>query len=1116
LVVPVQSGGLSFDPIERELITRIISDGIANTKDALVANPSFVLRFFGMNRYAYSTDERLELAELTQADEIVELYADHDGKGNFDFRISVLERSSKRTLRSKTWQLLRYDDSHPPYQAVVSILHELIAFSVGANISFGITKTKFDVENFRFPDSLNNLKTRSKKNPLESAAYLQLLGMLHPRGIYNEARNGLFERSLVELQKIEPSSPYYKYFAARALAYLDRRPAAIEVLGEPTNPYEKALLAALNGDLVSLREDVPSMKRSALTFMSWRDLQEIEFKYNKQKTRDELITQYVEENPFWGPFIFRALSDSNLWANYSPVTIKLGLESVIPSESGTLETFLTKSVAIGDSPSEWDVVSLLWSSIAEIEQDNLADWNRDQSNGLWPSEIDIVDLARSITLANQIRRVEDDLSKRRSAKSALQNIRQYESLFNGQPEMTLQKARALVLRAGESGGAESQRLGRQAAELWLNGIAWTGQLTADALYAADIYTQNLNISGTDVPTDNSDLSAQLRIERRLDEWPQSTEWHTSITRQDSMNGALERCLAYAWTHFFCLKELVGNPLQSAGRRYPDRDKLLAENAHRFRGHPGRALLDIEEARLSGSTDNEIEHLQAVVQSGSDDWSVYYVLGRALKRRGDYELAQNLFLSYPGFNELTENTALANSSNAYLAGSMFYWIGQYELAMPLLELSASSGTGSGSDYASAVRIALIAGDLESAKDWSAAEARRYNDKYAIRDLMQILHVTGESEIAWGLFDQVQSVRQDAQMWSGALVGHRMAGATINDIIDWLNTKESRRNAVMEDNANSGAQVSLAQRYLLMSSTMDRKSKPELVDAMKNFRSLAPNEYRLTTAKGIPGAKPIGNVYQGRKRLLNDPLVHVRTKDLPADDGEQIDHRIEMIAKAMVAFQSDSHEEAFNQFDQTARFYRLDEYLPYFAVSASITGKNEQLRVALKVRERELNGRWLREEALSSDLGFRFDEDLTYAVISAFDNDHDEALSRLQDAINNRPYIEERTVYPYYQVVEIASLLYEHTGQAIYRDFALDLARRHTIVLPMYAWAYFVVAEYSESSIERTEAAASGYYLDPLSYRATKLPLGVADSAKKRLATNGAPFLERGTTDPNVGI
>ncbi len=219
--------------------------------------------------------------------------------------------------------------------------------------------------------------------------------------------------------------------------------------------------------------------------------------------------------------------------------------------------------------------------------------------------------------------------------------------------------------------------------------------------------------------------------------------------------------------------------------------------------------------------------------------------------------------------------------------------------------------------------------------------------------------------------------------------------------------------------------------------------------------------------------------------------------------------------MSALLGDDFEAAFNIFNEAARLYYLDEYLPYYAFSASIVGRAGHLRAALEAREPALEDTRRQEGKKSSQHGFRFDEDLTYAVLAAFEGHHDESVRYLQQAMDNRPYLDYRTVFPYYQVVDLADLLFDHTQNPAYRNYALDMARRHTVILPMYSWAYFVVAKYSESEAEQIESIASGLKLDPLSYRATQLPKSQVDKARLHLQENGAPYLRRVKENAELG-
>ena len=57
LVVPVQCDKEGFDPIERSLITRLVSDHLVRTAGILVPNPTVVFREFGAFRSVYPQED---------------------------------------------------------------------------------------------------------------------------------------------------------------------------------------------------------------------------------------------------------------------------------------------------------------------------------------------------------------------------------------------------------------------------------------------------------------------------------------------------------------------------------------------------------------------------------------------------------------------------------------------------------------------------------------------------------------------------------------------------------------------------------------------------------------------------------------------------------------------------------------------------------------------------------------------------------------------------------------------------------------------------------------------------------------------------------------------------
>ena len=1110
LVLPVQGDKNAFDLIERSLISRLASDRISQSAQIAVANPTFVLRYLGSHLSTFPTDDVRALARHTGAERILAMHAQHDRQGQWELIVSLEDTYKGTTIDARTWSNLRYDDSMPPSASVVAILDEVVEFATGQSTKQVQTKPGFNANKFQFPDSLEDLTNKSRTSALHAAAYLQLLGMLHPRGSFNEVRYQLFERSLVELQKVSPHAPYSRYFKARAYAYLERRPAAVAALGEPGNTHEIALLAALNGNLPDLQQQVQEMGTSALDFMAWKDLQEIEYRYIAPIERDT-VERFTQAHPVWETFIHRSLMDYEEWANHSAATIKLGLESLLPAQVVSLENQYTKQAVTGEFPTELELTRLVWRHLEAFEAEDIPSWASDPDNFSNVSAMDILDLAKLTAVTNHLREIEKDLTKRVLAKAAIDEIHEYDSLFSGHPAVTLKKGRAFQAMAKDSVGAEKDNLKSASVESLLNGYAWTGHMTADAVDVARDY-YDLLIASSAEGDHILQRGYYSRYSRRFFEWPLGLDWFKrKISSAEGRDGAFQKCIDYSWTSFWCLRLQIKMLENSSDLPEMVRPEKLAAYAHRFAGDPARNKYEIEYAKTSADKDTVIHLLRTQIDAGSTDWSMYYALGREYKRRGDYQSAQEVWLSYPEFQSGTPTNTVREASYADSAGSMLFWIGQHELAMPLLQIAAANRSGAGGAMSSAQRVSLIVGDLESAAEWSAARVRRYDSTYGLRDLLQILHILGQSDLAWNIFDQVQATKQDSQMWSGALVGHRMASATIADIVDWLESSPSRKEAVLKPE-NWISSIDLAPRYLLLAGTIDRVPGPAFAKAVSAAHTRSRPRYRhLNEPKNTetsPKMLPLAAVRLDGFLYRHHDLIPTPRNERRAGKNQEVENRYSMLAGAMTAFLNDDFDRSFELFNETAYYYNLDEYLPYYAFSAAAVGRAQHLSAALSAREPKLDQRRQHEKFDTSQLmGYRFDEDLTYAVLAGFEGRHRVAMRYLKAALNNRPYFENRAVYPMYQVVDLADRLYERTGEDIYREFALDLSRRHTVILPMYSWAYFVVAKFSQSVVERIDATASGLKLDPLSHRATQLPNELIDEAKKVLDSRGPPYLNR---------
>ena len=1114
VVLPVQGGANAFDPIERRLIARLIADRIGSDRKTTVANFDDVVSFMGVHKRAYSLAEQVEVAQVAGATHVLSLTAEHNRKGKWTLKSSLLDVATSSVASERSWPDLSYSDVRPPHIEIESIIVELTEHAIGKPIGRRYTRAEFKAADLDFTDSLDALQGVSSSSPVHNAAVLQLLAGLYPNVDFGDARDRLLERSLIALASVREGAPFKRYFQARALLSLGRRPVAEAVLSQPEGVHELTLAAAINGNLTDLEELVPEVEGNGLRFLSAKDLYLLEERY-RDSADDHQIAHLADAHPEWSGLILRSIGDLTFKRHHTAAEVKLALEELLPVEGGALMGEAAKAMVTGDLPDEIDIVRLAVRHIATARQ--RVDEQRAESGlSAEPTiSFDLLDLAESTLVANLVASIRRSLDRRDLPEEALEKINAHSAIFSGHSEISFLHGRALDEQAEQVDGVEAQRLKSAAADATLNGFYWAGRVSREGAAASRAYFDLLNASSVGMPPEVAG-SAYGPLSERYYEWPRAVSYFTRLSPGEAMAGLVQDCIDYLPASFYCVKYEIarntppGAPLSDLGAR------VLKKYEHRFRGDPQRIEFDVQSALADGDREVVMKMLSERVDADGSQWSAHYALGREHFRQGNFKAASDSWGSYSGFKRDIGIDAVTLGNTAERPGSHLYWVGQFELAAPFYELTVSTQTGSGSQMAAAQRLALIEGDLATAADWAASRVRRYDSKFGLRDLLQLLHIAGEHEIAWEVFDQALQNRTDAQVWSGALVGHRMDRMETSDIVAWLSESPMRMTGVMKDTEADNS-VDLAPRYLLLAGTMDRgpdKNLSEMVSAafgrerpvVARYPESALYSNEIELAYAVDNGEP-----QSHDRFIANA---VGGPLLP--EGAKLDWRYTIAARAMSAFSAADYDEAYSEFSQIARYYWLDEYLPYLAFSAAKSGNAEAVHEALLKREPRLEATRRRETLTQNQVGYRFDEEMAYAVLAAFDDRHEDALQHLTAALTNKPFINERTIYPIYEIVDIADRLFEETGRTEYREFALDLSRRHAVILPMYAWAYFVVAKYSQSETERINSTASGLALDPMSERGSKLPDDVLGKARKVLESAGAPFLRRSANSANRGV
>lgn len=345
------------------------------------------------------------------------------------------------------------------------------------------------------------------------------------------------------------------------------------------------------------------------------------------------------------------------------------------------------------------------------------------------------------------------------------------------------------------------------------------------------------------------------------------------------------------------------------------------------------------------------------------------------------------------------------------------------------------------------LSLLDNDFSEAMGSSLRRAKRYNDESGYCDYMSLLHVMGESEFAWPIFDSLINRFLGSQIWTSAFVGHRVNATS----------KENLRKWILDKKKLTLEKTNVLARYALLS-LIDRQpdsSDIEFIGELElSWTPVTPNEER-TEIKDM-GKKveyPYVSFFNIEERdelmsKLEDPKAH------------------QSIAESYFFFKNGEYAKSFEILKKLSLVIGFGspegrQLIPYLILSAVKSG----------------NGR-LVENLVNKDYFYSRDYDmiLAKAVWAGMNKDHDQSLKFFNKAFNNCPQIKDRLFFPWFQIVELLEWLYIDTGDVRYLDQAIIWAQKHQVIQPMFAWAFAFEAKYTKDHKKRLRALAYAQYLD----------------------------------------
>jgi hypothetical protein len=1062
LVVPFQVQELALDRSTRSLMTAELALAIGAARKK-VPDPYLVARALGDGQRRFSADDVYRLAGKLHVAKVVWGYVGHrDNRMRITIQQQVLPDNPAKAggeLESRNFEGLPFSAEDPPIEVYRRLLPDLLkTVGIDAPIPAGADSPAVELD---IPSSPLRLASEGA-DPAREAFAFQLLAALTPAGA-ERTRERFAEKSMLAVLALSPASADYPVLKARAFMQMGLRPAALKVLGTPTSDEGRHLLARLNGNLPDVQRYAPRVTPGIRALIAKIELNELASSYGA-RTQKESLDQARRLNlpgQSWSPLAARAFTDWDSWSQQENATLKPLLDRDFPIPAYTVEQIVRGGASLGDlSKIQLTLDLSVLEHIRKYTEAQANEWCCTPLAARFAGR-DYLDLLEGIGNDNLVRRAHLIAWNQGLPQQALEFLARIDGGYRDQPELTLERARAELSLAREAQGTSKDGLQKSAYEHAFNAYYWEQGQTRNAATAWDVllsmdrrdYGILSNIYSGDTPTrpffsPDWGISPYAAIENSTDDF-------TPVTQ-------------LSWG--------FGESMNDWGRV----EELLKSIEGRFAGNPALPLLLARISARNGDFASAERYYREGIKAQPRNWTAYLDLGRSPLERAEVAKAAQVLMSYPGFRKNSGENAVGLSNDAFSAASLFYWSGNFAIAMPLYRISAELRTGSNASLTSENRITMARGDYPGALIESLQRARRYNSEFGYRDYLGMLHAMGHSPEAWDAFNALVVQMEKPEIWETPLVGHRKAGASESEIAQWAGRDPVKKSGY-------------AGMYLLRAGVTDRTPTQDLPASIVAVERPV---WKLENAQGlVVRASTDGRVHQ----VLNSEGNPEATLPLGVfDSAKKVPVKSDLVyfAEAYRLMRSRDFPSAKNLLEEALALYDtrhpdLGYLLPYYAFAAARSGDAQSVAARLEKIEAPYQ---------------RFDYYLARAVVTGLAGRASESLQDLKLALYRRPFTRYRPVYTEYEFAEIAEWLYQATKNPKYRDAALSWAKSVQQFSPWFGWSYAMEATLTTNQSDRERAIAIAFYLDPKSERLGKIPRSQIDAASKALA-NRNPFLRK---------
>ncbi|MBC9073294.1 hypothetical protein IAI53_15055 [Thauera sp. CAU 1555] len=759
LLAPVQVQGTGVSRTTRALMAESLAAALPS--GVRVAPPSVVARATGDGQRQLERADVIAVANRAHARRIIWTYAGHrfDGRLHLYFEIQDLgerggfQETDLRRPVSIDPLPFALDDGNGPLQVFRAHLPQILAaLDYPAATPHTVSVTPLPQ---RFPASLGEIAHEDTK-PAARALYLQLLAALVP-ATDTRGRERLYERSLTIAWQMPPAHPTTRLLLARAYHGLHMRPAALAVLAAPASDAERALVAALQGNLPELERLRQRIALSPLRLMAEIDATDMRFAYEA-----ESIASHAERETLLAslPSPWRDLAARRFVAS-DPT----GLNAVDPMP--VLDLLGREFPQAGPSPAErikgrmlagrWQdtgmevaIAPYLNPLVAQV--DNIPCCAADASGQARATRLDVLDFLVESAIADIVYAARRRIRAQGRYRDGLRALDELDVVFRDHPELLNERAFADEQLARNAEPELQQSLHQRA-------LASRSRAQSAAAFGG--------LHPSDMPT-------------HIDGPPPHIPGHKGHEDTTARIRYIGRTALAHVTHDSHMLGSVYQQLESAA----EREALLQETAGRFDGSSVPPLLLAMLEHEKGRPARAREVLAAAARQGLPSWEVYERLGREYLSEARYVEAATAFNSYPGFSGAARVHPVSRDNLAYRVGSLLYWRGEPDLAAPLYRMAAGSGTGSGANHTSTARLALLAGDYRAAAMAFHVNMRNYDFAWSYRDFFSLMHMLGQGGTAWEGFLITAHRLQVPQLWHAALVGHRREALRPAEYGQWL--------------------------------------------------------------------------------------------------------------------------------------------------------------------------------------------------------------------------------------------------------------------------------------------------------------------------------------------